>query len=88
MSKRKGLSLEEKRGKVLEVFTESADVFVLKVRQLLQHAHILGLKWTALASLQPTAKMQPCQHCQTYLQDKHVPKSHQQLKACVAHAGC
>lgn len=32
MSKRKGLSLEEKREKVLEVFTESADVFVLKVR--------------------------------------------------------
>lgn len=31
MSKRKGLSLEEKRDKVLEVFTESADVFVLKV---------------------------------------------------------
>jgi hypothetical protein len=31
MSKRKGLSLEEKRQKVLEVFTESADVFVLKV---------------------------------------------------------
>eukprot|EP00775_Hariotina_reticulata_P013522 gene13522-13647_t len=30
MSKRKGLSLEEKRDKVLEVFTESADVFVLK----------------------------------------------------------
>jgi hypothetical protein len=32
MSKRKGLSLEEKRDKVLEVFTQSADVFVLKVR--------------------------------------------------------
>ena len=32
MSKRKGLSLEEKRDKVLEVFTDSADVFVLKVR--------------------------------------------------------
>lgn len=32
MSKRKGLSLEGKRDKVLEVFTESADVFVLKVR--------------------------------------------------------
>ena len=32
MSKRKGLSLEGKREKVLEVFTESADVFVLKVR--------------------------------------------------------
>lgn len=31
MSKRKGVSLEEKRDKVLEVFTESADVFVLKV---------------------------------------------------------
>ena len=31
MSKRKGLSLEEKREKVLEVFTQSADVFVLKV---------------------------------------------------------
>lgn len=31
MSKRKGLSLEEKRQKVLEVFTDSADVFVLKV---------------------------------------------------------
>lgn len=31
MSKRKGLSLEEKRDKVLEVFTESADVFVSKV---------------------------------------------------------
>lgn len=31
MSKRKGLSLEEKRDKVLEVFTASADVFVLKV---------------------------------------------------------
>jgi hypothetical protein len=31
MSKRKGLSLEEKRQRVLEVFTESADVFVLKV---------------------------------------------------------
>jgi hypothetical protein len=31
MSKRKGMSLEEKRDKVLEVFTESADVFVLKV---------------------------------------------------------
>lgn len=31
MSKRKGLSLEGKREKVLEVFTESADVFVLKV---------------------------------------------------------
>jgi hypothetical protein len=33
MSKRKGLSLEEKRLKVLEVFTDSADVFVLKVRR-------------------------------------------------------
>jgi hypothetical protein len=33
MSKRKGLSLEEKRDKVLEVFTQSADVFVLKVRR-------------------------------------------------------
>jgi hypothetical protein len=31
MSKRKGLSLDEKRDKVLEVFTESADVFLLKV---------------------------------------------------------
>jgi len=31
MSKRKGLSLEEKREKVLEVFTSSGDVFVLKV---------------------------------------------------------
>lgn len=31
MSKRKGLSLEEKREKVLEVLTDSADVFVLKV---------------------------------------------------------
>jgi hypothetical protein len=31
MSKRKGMSLEEKRMKLLEVFHESADVFVLKV---------------------------------------------------------
>lgn len=31
-SKKRGLSLEEKRDKVLEVFHESADVFVLKVR--------------------------------------------------------
>jgi hypothetical protein len=31
MSKRKGMSLEEKRDKLLEVFTDSADVFVLKV---------------------------------------------------------
>jgi hypothetical protein len=36
MSKRKGLSLEEKRDKVLEVFTTSADVFVLKVSSLPQ----------------------------------------------------
>jgi hypothetical protein len=36
MSKRKGLSLEEKRDKVLEVFTASADVFVLKVSGLPQ----------------------------------------------------
>lgn len=36
MSKRKGLSLEEKREKVLEVFTDSADVFVLKVRNVQQ----------------------------------------------------
>jgi hypothetical protein len=39
MSKRKGLSLEEKRDKVLEVFTESADVFVLKVSQ--SHARLV-----------------------------------------------
>ena len=31
-SKKRGLSLEEKRDRVLEVFHESADVFVLKVR--------------------------------------------------------
>jgi len=31
-SKKRGLSLEEKRDKVLEVFHESGDVFVLKVR--------------------------------------------------------
>ena len=31
-SKKRGLSLEEKRDKVLEVFLESADVFLLKVR--------------------------------------------------------
>jgi hypothetical protein len=37
MSKRKGLSLEGKRDKVLEVFTESADVFVLKVRATRNH---------------------------------------------------
>jgi hypothetical protein len=32
MSKRKGMSLDEKRVKLLEVFHDSADVFVLKVR--------------------------------------------------------
>ncbi len=31
MSKRKGMSLDEKRVKLLEVFHDSADVFVLKV---------------------------------------------------------
>ena len=31
-SKKKGLSIEEKKGKVLEIFHESKDVYVLKVR--------------------------------------------------------
>jgi hypothetical protein len=31
-SKKRGLSLEEKRDKVLEVFHEAGDVFVLKVK--------------------------------------------------------
>ena len=30
-SKKKGLSIEEKKGKVLEIFHESKDVYVLKV---------------------------------------------------------
>ena len=31
-SKKRGLSLDEKRGKILEIFHESSDVFQLKVR--------------------------------------------------------